>query len=610
MKVLKWLVLAFVGLILALVLYLTLLFNPNDFKPEIIEQVKTQTGRTLEIKDDLSWTFFPTLGIQLGGISFSNPQGMKPEQMMSVDGIVAEVALMPLLSKEVEIEALKLDGLTVNLVTDKSGKTSFDGLGQSEGDPKSTEPTDAGTTSGGEGLAALSVGGVEISNATVNIINQQTDTTQQFSLDSFTLGQFSLGKAAELAFKASAKMPDLNLQTSGKGSLMVSKDFGALSLKGLSVETQVEGKAIPNGELDANLNSDIEVDLKGQQAKVTLASVKVGNIEGEGSLSAAYGRKVPSVDLVLSLGDINLNDWIPASEGDAKGDDSSADKPAAAAVEPDLSALKSVDMTADIKVKSINMDKLKTTDWKLAVALKNGVLDVKNLAGKMYDGELNVTASLDGRKPVASYRFEQTLSGVQIRPLLTDAAEVDFLSGDANFSVTGSGYSLIPDNLKKNLQARGNFAINDGSLYGVNIPQMIRSAEAKLKGDLSAGDNEEQKTDFTSLTGNFTMAKGVVNNPDLDMQSPLIRLTGKGDANILSQTIDYQLSTKLVASLEGQGGGDALKGVDIPLAITGTFAEPKFALDTEALLNNKVKDEIKKQEDKLKNKLLEKLGGF
>ncbi len=610
MKVLKWLVLAFVGLILALVLYLTLLFNPNDFKPEIIEQVKTQTGRTLEIKDDLSWTFFPTLGIQLGGISFSNPQGMKPEQMMSVDGIVAEVALMPLLSKEVEIEALKLDGLTVNLVTDKNGKTSFDGLGQSEGDPKSTEPTDAGTKSGGEGLAALSVGGVEISNATVNIINQQTDTTQQFSLDSFTLGQFSLGKAAELAFKASAKMPDLNLQTSGKGSLMVSKDFGALSLKGLSVETQVEGKAIPNGELDANLNSDIEVDLKGQQAKVTLASVKVGNIEGEGSLSAAYGRKVPSVDLVLSLGDINLNDWIPASEGDAKGDDSSADKPAAAAVEPDLSALKSVDMTADIKVKTINMDKLKTTDWKLAVALKNGVLDVKNLAGKMYDGELNVTASLDGRKPVASYRFEQTLSGVQIRPLLTDAAEVDFLSGDANFSVTGSGHSLIPDNLKKNLQARGNFAINDGSLYGVNIPQMIRSAEAKLKGDLSAGDNEEQKTDFTSLTGNFTMAKGVVNNPDLDMQSPLIRLTGKGDANILSETIDYQLSTKLVASLEGQGGGDALKGVDIPLAITGTFAEPKFALDTEALLNNKVKDEIKKQEDKLKNKLLEKLGGF
>lgn len=610
MKVLKWLVLAFVGLILALVLYLTLLFNPNDFKPEIIEQVKTHTGRTLEIKDDLSWTFFPTLGIQLGGISFSNPQGMTPAQMMSVKGIVAEVALMPLLSKEVEIEALKLDGLTINLVTDKNGKTSFDGLAQKGAEPKATDSKADEPQAASQGLAALSVGGVDISNATVNIINQQTDTTQEFSLDSFTLGQFSLGQAAELAFKASAKMPDLNLQTSGKGSLMLTKDFGALSLKGLSVDTQVTGKAIPNGELTANLNTDIDVDLKGQQAKVKLASVKLGNIEGEGSLNAAYGRKVPSVDLVLSLGDINLNDWIPATQGDTKSPDASAEKPAAPAVEPDLAALKSVDMTADIKVKSINMDKLKTTDWQLAVALKNGVLDVKNLAGKMYDGELKVSASLDGRKPVASYRFNQALTGVQIRPLLTDAADVDFLSGDANFSVSGSGSSLIPEKLKQNLQAKGNFAINDGSLYGVNIPQMIRSAEAKLKGDLSAGESAEQKTDFTSMTGNFTMNRGVVNNPDLDMQSPLIRVTGKGDANILSQTIDYQLSTKLVASLQGQGGGDALKGVDIPLAITGTFAEPKFALDTEALLNNKVKDELKKQEDKLKNKLLEKLGGF
>ncbi|MCF1426662.1 MAG: AsmA family protein [Shewanella sp.] len=610
MKVLKWLVLAFAALILVLALYLTLFFNPNDFKPEIIEQIKAHTGRTLTIKDDLNWSFFPTLGIHLGGISFSNPQGMSPAQMMTVDNVLAKVALMPLLSKQVDIEALEIKGLTVNLVTAKDGRTSFDRLAQS-GDDKSAAQTASASsgTSDTQGLFGLSVGGVNIGNAKVNIINQQTNTTHEFSLDSFTLGQFSLGKAAELAFSASAKLLDLDLTAKGKGSLLLTQDFGALSLKGLTLDTKLNGKGIPNGSLSSAVNADVEVDLKRQQASLALAQLKVGNIEGNGKLTAAYDRPVPALDMTLALGDINLNDWLISDKQDASpGSKGSGQQ--AQVQEPELSGMKAADVTANVSIKSITLDKLKTSQWQLAIALKNGVLDVKNLSANLYDGQLKLSASLDGRNPVASYRFEQSLSGVQIRPLLRDAVEVDFLSGKANFSVSGSGRSLIPETLKRNLTGNGKFAINDGSLYGVNIPQMIRSAEAKLKGNFDATGNEELKTDFTSLIGNFSMKNGVVNNPDLDMHSPLIRVMGQGDVNIVEQTIDYNLTTKLVASLEGQGADDTLKGAEIPLTITGTFAEPEFALNTKSLLNNKVKNELKKQEDKLKNKLLRKLGGF
>ncbi len=69
MKVVKWILGIFAVLFLGLVLYLTLLFDPNDFKPQIVDAVKKQTGRELVISQDLNWTFFPTLGIELGGIS-------------------------------------------------------------------------------------------------------------------------------------------------------------------------------------------------------------------------------------------------------------------------------------------------------------------------------------------------------------------------------------------------------------------------------------------------------------------------------------------------------------------------------------------------------------
>jgi AsmA protein len=166
--------------------------------------------------------------------------------------------------------------------------------------------------------------------------------------------------------------------------------------------------------------------------------------------------------------------------------------------------------------------------------------------------------------------------------------------------------------LKKNLLANGRFDITDGALYGVNIPQMIRSAQAKLKGDLSADTKEERKTDFSSLTGNFTLENGVATNPDLAMSSPLLRVAGKGSANLLTEALDYRLTTSLVNSLKGQGGSekDALAGIDIPLAITGTFQKPEYALDTQALLNNQLKEETDKAKEKLKDSLLKKLGGF
>ncbi|MGS0726494.1 AsmA family protein, partial [Shewanella sp. 0m-11] len=118
----------------------------------------------------------------------------------------------------------------------------------------------------------------------------------------------------------------------------------------------------------------------------------------------------------------------------------------------------------------------------------------------------------------------------------------------------------------------------------------------------------EQKTDFTSMTGSFNIANGVITNPDLDMASPLIRLKGKGTANILNEALDYKLTTSVVGSLEGQGGDkrDALYGVEIPFLITGTMSEPKFALDTKALLDSKLKDET----NKLKDSLFKKFGGL
>ncbi|ABO23982.1 AsmA family protein [Shewanella loihica] len=614
MKFVKWLLIVFASLFLLLIAYLTLIFDPNDFKPQIVEAVKKQTGRDLVIKQDLSWTFFPSIGIALGDISLSNPEGFKHDTMLKVDGIVAEVALMPLLSKEVEIAQLNLDGLTLNFDSYKNGRSSMDGL------TSTGEKADkAGDKTGSDGaaqvsvqLSSLNIGGIAITNTQVNLYDEATGKTQALTLESLTLGEFSLGQFADLGYKFSMTQPEMKVSSQGKGQIKVDPSLAKIAIKDFEIENSLEGDAIPNKRMNINLTTQLELDNNAKTMALVLSSLNVEQIKAQGKMSVNYGAKVPDVVASMSFGDVDVTPFMAKDDG-TKGEDKTAKgEGTAPAKEPDLSGMKAVNLKLDLDAKSVTADKIKTENWLMKLTLKNGVLDVSQLSAELYQGKLLASAQLDGRKPVASYRFNKKISGIKVRPLLTDAAEVDMLAGTTNFEVTGSGYSLIPDNIKRNLDAKGQFEIADGALYGVNIPQMLRDAKAKLGGNLNAASSGEKKTDFTSLTGSFTVAKGIVNNPDLNMASPLIRLQGKGNVNLLSEAIDYALKTSVVGSLEGQGGAekDVLYGIEIPFAIAGTISEPKFSLDTAALFDAKLKKETEKATDELKDKLFKKLGGL
>ncbi|MCP3127389.1 AsmA family protein [Shewanella sp. KJ2020] len=608
MKLIKWFLAILVTLVLVVTLYLTVFFDPNDFKPEIVSAVKKQTGRELVISDDLSWTFFPTIGINLGGISLSNPEGFTPKSMLDVNKAIAEVALMPLLSKEIEIAQLSLDGATINLVTRKNGSSSLDGL-TGDSAAKASPANEPATKTQ---LASIEVGGVAITNTQINLIDEAKGQTQTFTLESLTLGAFSLDKFAPIAYEFTASLAEMKVSSKGEGEIKLSADFNQLVIDKFNIDTVIEGDSIPNQKVSTAISLNTQIALDKKQLSADIVKLSAADMSASGQLTLNYGGKVPQINADFQVGDIDLDALLPKSATTEGTEKTAQATTAAKASEPDLSALKSLDMKLKLAVKSIKVANLATQNWLLDLGVKGGVVDLKQLTADLYQGKLMVNAQVDARQSVASYQFDKQVTGVQVRALLKDLAEVDLLAGTANINIKGKGKSLIPEQLKKNLLANGRFDVTDGALYGVNIPQMIRSAQAKLKGDLSADTKEERKTDFSSLTGNFSLENGIATNPDLAMSSPLLRLAGKGSANLLTESLDYKLTTSLVNSLKGQGGSekDALVGVDIPLAITGTFQKPEYALDTQALLNNQLKEETDKAKDKLKDSLLKKLGGF
>ena len=134
-----------VFVVVAAILALVLLVNPNQFKPLIVEQAQKHTGLELVIEGDISWQFFPSIGFELGQTELRNPEGFTQPNLFKVDTVGVDVSVTPLFSNQLEIGNITLDGAEFYLETLKDGRKNIDALTQAS-TPQESEPVAAPNT--------------------------------------------------------------------------------------------------------------------------------------------------------------------------------------------------------------------------------------------------------------------------------------------------------------------------------------------------------------------------------------------------------------------------------------------------------------------------------
>jgi len=202
---------------------------------------------------------------------------------------------------------------------------------------------------------------------------------------------------------------------------------------------------------------------------------------------------------------------------------------------------------------------------------------------------------------------------VQIEPLLKDMQGKAKLAGQTDAAVNIHANGNTQSAIKKTLNGNAAFSFLNGALVGVNIAKVIREGWAKVRGKAAPKTNEPENTDFSELKGTAKITNGMVENQDFVMKSPLLRVTGAGQVDLVNEQLDYLLKTAIVGSLKGQGGEDLtqLKGVTIPVRVKGPFDDPSYKPDLSAALSDtvkqKAKEKVEKKKDAVKQKLKDKL---
>jgi AsmA protein len=634
-KAIKWVsivVCAVVVLIIIALIAIPAFVDLQTYKPRIENLVTDATGRPFSIGGDIDLSLFPWVGFATSDIRIGNPQGFQEKDFASIKSIELRVKLMPLISRDVQVKRFLLEEPRIALERTKDGRASWEGIGKTTEEPPHPTPREKDTdvqAEGGLPITGLALNELAIKNGSIIWIEHGTGSRKDITEMMLLLQDVSLERPIQLAFSAQLDGQPIDLKGEvgpvgkdpGKGILPVDLQLKAfkelvIDVKGKLVDpatsTQFDmvfdvsplsprtlmstlGQAFPVKTADpAALNKmALKASVKGDSQNIWLSQ---GLLELDDS-KLQFSAKVkdfskPDLAFNLDLDQIDLDRYMPPPSEEKPGE-----KPAktektqkAEKKKTDYSPLRRLVLDGTVKIGKLKAKGAKIQDLHMKISGRNGVFRLDPLKLNLYEGNVSSTGSFDVRQDAPKTKLALQAAGIQVNPLVQDLLEKDIIAGTvkATFNIALAGDD--PDKIKGTLNGNGDLRFNDGAIIGIDLAGMVRNVGSTF--GLAEKGAEKPRTDFSELHCPFTLTKGVFSTSKTALASPLIRVLAAGKANLVSESIDFRVEPKFVATIKGQRDTKDRSGITVPVLVTGTFSSPKFAPDLEGMFKKTLEEGI------------------
>ncbi|MGP4843734.1 AsmA family protein [Marinobacter sp. 1Y8] len=402
--------------------------------------------------------------------------------------------------------------------------------------------------------------------------------TADLENETASLKGFALA-VADLTLKA-------NLDVTGFGDSP--KLAGDLKLVEFSIRKLLAelGQAeINTSDPDVLEKASFSTDIGGDSGKVQLDNLKF--VLDDTTFKGTFGLGLKNTAIALNLqGDkINVDRYLPPKDESAPADDSSdqpaesgSGKAAAPADESDLlplETLRGLALDINLGLDELIASNLTISDIKSKISADKGLIKVQQFGGKLYDGDFNLTATLDARKDNPTWKISERANNIQTLPLLTDLAEVTLLSGGANLTadITTQGNRI--STLRNNAKGDINFKLAEGSFNKMNLTRMACTGIAFANGESLGTDGWGTTTPFNDMHGTLKIDGNTINNTDLTAALAGMELKGDGTVDLKNSDLDYEVGLRVVGELhrdEACRVTQYVEGVVIPVECRGDIS--------------------------------------
>jgi AsmA protein len=269
----------------AVATYLVATFDPNAYKPQLVQWVKEKTGGTLAIPGDIKLTLMPPVGVTVGKATFGEAGSERP--IASVEEVRVSLGLLPLLNKQVRIDEFHLQGFHANLVRGENGRLNVQELLSPQGTPGEPNPAVAAPPVPMD----LDIESITLANGTVSYRDEKTGAT--YTVGDINLKTGRIGNDRASTLEASGRLqggqPAMDLAAVWKSGFSFDSNAQRVRLK--DVALNVKGAAAGVADLAGSLQGSVDVDIAARAIELAMFSVDVtGSREHPFELEAKLPR--------------------------------------------------------------------------------------------------------------------------------------------------------------------------------------------------------------------------------------------------------------------------------------------------------------------------------
>ncbi|MBI4844741.1 MAG: AsmA family protein [Nitrospirae bacterium] len=233
----------------------------------------------------------------------------------------------------------------------------------------------------------------------------------------------------------------------------------------------------------------------------------------------------------------------------------------------------------EVRIDSAVYKNIKMHNFFLKYGFKDNRLDIEKMTAAAGTGTISIQGRVDMSKPGYAYAFTSEIDSIHADELVNTffPKAKDTVFGNISAGLKMSGAGTLPENIKKNLEAEGNFIIRNGRIMN----NMLSDRFA-----LFLGVERLKTISLNRGEGSVRIRNGIANLNSI-FSSDDISLGPAGTIGLnetLGLAFDLSLSPALTSQVTRNSSiasyirDDAGWG-QIPLKISGTFSNPSYSVD-------------------------------
>ncbi|MEA1938387.1 MAG: AsmA-like C-terminal region-containing protein, partial [Pseudomonadota bacterium] len=187
---------------------------------------------------------------------------------------------------------------------------------------------------------------------------------------------------------------------------------------------------------------------------------------------------------------------------------------------------------------------------RLNAGLKDGVLVVRSLSGKLAGGEVNLDGRFDSRGPLPKGVAKLRITGGHLDKLGAGPLAVIEGAVDLDLNLQAEGDSTAA--MIRHLSGSGQISARGGHLAGFDVGAVVAAlAQAEVPGDFvdrASVSMQQGRTPFRSLDASLRFDGGLARTEDLKIVSDVVTATARGVVDLPGWTLDILTVFKLAGS--------------------------------------------------------------